>query len=94
LDEAMLLKQGDEIDSLNEKISGIKILKGVELNILKDGGVDISEKCVEVARRENPGMRFQVMDIADLDLADESVDGIISFYSAWVTLFQRFKHCI
>lgn len=44
-------------------------------------GVDISEKCVEVARRENPGMRFEVMDIADLDLADESVDGIISFYS-------------
>ena len=26
-------------------------------------------------------MRFQVMDMADLDLADESVDGIISFYS-------------
>ena len=44
-------------------------------------GVDISEKCVEVARRENPGMRFQAMDIARLDLADESVDGIISFYS-------------
>jgi ubiquinone/menaquinone biosynthesis C-methylase UbiE len=44
-------------------------------------GVDISEKCVEVARRENPRMRFQVMDMADLDLADESVDGIISFYS-------------
>ena len=44
-------------------------------------GVDISEKCVEVARRENPGMRFRVMDMADLDLADESVDGIISFYS-------------
>ena len=44
-------------------------------------GVDISEKCVEVARRENPGVRFRVMDIADLDLDDESVDGIISFYS-------------
>jgi len=26
-------------------------------------------------------MLFQVMDMADLDLADESVDGIISFYS-------------
>jgi SAM-dependent methyltransferase len=44
-------------------------------------GVDISEKCVEVARRENPGMQFRVMDMASLDLADESVDGIISFYS-------------
>jgi len=48
------------------------------LNIL---GIDISEKCIEVARRENPGMRFYVMDMAKLDIADESVDGIISFYS-------------
>ena len=48
---------------------------------LKVLGIDISEKCVEVARRENPGMRFQVMELAKLDLADESVDGIISFYS-------------
>jgi len=48
------------------------------LNIL---GIDISEKCIEVARRENPGMRFHVMDMARLDTADESVDGIISFYS-------------
>jgi len=44
-------------------------------------GVDISEKCVEVAKRENPGVQFRVMDMAHLDLADESVDGIISFYS-------------
>lgn len=44
-------------------------------------GVDVSEKCVEIARRENPGMLFEIMDMADLDLADESVDGIISFYS-------------
>jgi len=44
-------------------------------------GVDISEKCIEIAKRENPEMRFQVMDMARLDIADESIDGIISFYS-------------
>lgn len=44
-------------------------------------GVDISEKCIEIARRENPEMRFQVMDMARLDIANESIDGIISFYS-------------
>ena len=44
-------------------------------------GVDISERCIEIARRENPKVRFQVMDMARLDLADESIDGIISFYS-------------
>jgi len=44
-------------------------------------GVDISEKCIEIAKRENPEMRFQVMDMTRLDIADESIDGIISFYS-------------
>ena len=44
-------------------------------------GVDISERCIEIARRENPKVRFQVMDMARLDLADESIDGIVSFYS-------------
>jgi len=68
---------------------------------LKVFGVDISEKCVEVARRENPGMRFQVMDMANLDLADESVDGIISFYSIIYTpkrfqpvLFREFNRVL
>jgi SAM-dependent methyltransferase len=44
-------------------------------------GIDISERCIEIARRENPRMRFQVMDMARLDIADESIDGIIAFYS-------------
>ena len=44
-------------------------------------GIDVSEKCVEIARRENPGMRFETMDMAKLDIADESLDGIVSFYS-------------
>lgn len=44
LNEKMLLKQGKEIDKINKKITGIRILKGVELNILKDGSLDISDK--------------------------------------------------
>jgi SAM-dependent methyltransferase len=44
-------------------------------------GVDISERCIEIARRENPRIRFEVMDMAELDIADESIDGIVSFYS-------------
>ncbi len=44
-------------------------------------GIDISERCIQVARRENPKMRFRVMDMARLDIADESIDGIVSFYS-------------
>lgn len=47
LDEGMLLKQGDEIERLNAEIAGIRILKGVELNVMKDGSVDISDDVLE-----------------------------------------------
>ena len=43
LDEKKLLEQGEEIDQTNKKLDGITILKGVELNILKDGSLDISD---------------------------------------------------
>jgi len=33
--------------SLNEQLNGITILKGVELNILKDGSVDIVDKVLK-----------------------------------------------
>jgi DNA polymerase (family X) len=45
LDEEKLLKQMDEIDKLNQKYKGkIKILKGAEVNILKDGSLDIKDE--------------------------------------------------
>jgi DNA polymerase (family 10) len=47
LDEEKLHKQGEEIDKVNDKLKGIKVLKGVELNILKDGSLDISDKVLE-----------------------------------------------
>ena len=43
LDEKRLLQQMAEIDTLNKKISGIAILKGSEVDILKDGSLDISD---------------------------------------------------
>ncbi len=48
LDEKKLLKQGKEIDKLNFKFqnsnSKFKILKGAEVNILKDGSLDTDDK--------------------------------------------------
>jgi DNA polymerase (family 10) len=45
LDEEKLLKQMNEIDKLNQKYKGkIKILKGAEVNILKDGSLDIKDE--------------------------------------------------
>ena len=44
LDEKMLLKQMVEIDRVNKKFVGkIKILKGTECDILKDGTLDLSD---------------------------------------------------
>ena len=47
LDEKGLFQQAKEIDDLNQKIEGLRILKGVELNILKNGEVDIKDNFLE-----------------------------------------------
>ncbi len=45
LDDKRILKQMDEIDKINKKFSGkIKVLKGTECDILKDGSLDLSDK--------------------------------------------------
>ncbi len=43
LDSARLAKQGDEIDRLNAELDGITILKGVEVDILEDGTLDLPD---------------------------------------------------
>ena len=40
LDEARILEQWEEIDRLNERLKGITVLKGVEVDILERGGLD------------------------------------------------------
>ena len=44
-------------------------------------GVDISEKCIEIAKLYNPDMKFECADISDLPFDDNSFDGVISYYS-------------
>ena len=44
MDAARLLKQLDEIERINEKVSGIDVLKGIELDILADGKLDLPDK--------------------------------------------------
>ena len=43
-DEKKLSKQMAEIDKIQKKFPGIKILKGAEVNILKDGTLDIKDE--------------------------------------------------
>ena len=44
LDEKRLRKQLEEIDDLNEELDGIRILKGIEVDILKDGSLDLPDE--------------------------------------------------
>lgn len=44
-------------------------------------GVDISDQCIELARRHNPGMKFRRADMGKLPFADGTFDGVISYYS-------------
>lgn len=44
-------------------------------------GVDISERCVEMARASNPQMRFVREDMLHLSFAAETFDGVVAYYS-------------
>lgn len=44
-------------------------------------GIDLSLAMVEVARREHPGLRFEVGSMTDLELTDASVAGLLAFWS-------------
>ncbi|MBM4307191.1 MAG: DNA polymerase/3'-5' exonuclease PolX [Deltaproteobacteria bacterium] len=47
LDETRLTNQMEEIDRINERMKGFRILKGTEVDILSDGRLDLSDKVLE-----------------------------------------------
>ena len=47
LDPAKVTRQIREIDKLNAKLKNFKILKGIEVDILKDGKLDLPDKTLE-----------------------------------------------
>jgi SAM-dependent methyltransferase len=44
-------------------------------------GIDLSPEMISIARRDYPHLRFEVGTMTDLDLADNSVAGIVAFWS-------------
>ena len=44
-------------------------------------GIDLSPAMIESARREHPGLRFEVGSMTDLDLSDASMAGLVVWYS-------------
>jgi DNA polymerase (family 10) len=81
LDEIALQEQMIEIDAINDEVDGIRVLKGVELNIGVDGAVDIGEDVLEeldiVLAAIHSGIPFQpgaMTDIIRGVLENEHVD--------------------
>jgi len=44
-------------------------------------GVDVSEKCVELAQSNNPDVKFECADIGSMPFDDNTFNGLISYYS-------------
>ncbi len=49
-----------------------------ELNVI---GIDISEKCIDLAKEHHPDVHFEVGDFSELKYRNNYFDGIISYYS-------------
>jgi SAM-dependent methyltransferase len=64
-------------------------------------GIDLSPEMIAIARRDYPDLRFEVATMTDLDLADDSVAGIVAFWSvihvpdeAIPGVFQQFRRVL
>jgi SAM-dependent methyltransferase len=44
-------------------------------------GIDLSPEMIAIARRDHPDLRFEVGTMTALDLADNSVGGVLAFWS-------------
>ena len=44
-------------------------------------GIDLSPEMIAIARRKYPDLRFEVGTMTDLDLDDDSVAGVVAFWS-------------
>lgn len=48
-------------------------------------GVDLSPRCIELARAVQPALDFRVMDMAAMDVPPASFEGLIAYYSLLYT---------
>jgi len=55
-----------------------KYLQEKGINVM---GVDISDRCVELAKLHNPETQFLCEDISQLSFPEQHFDGIVSYYS-------------
>src|SRR6476646_6464521 len=60
-------------------------------------GIDLSPGMIKVARRDHPGLRFELGSMTDLDLGDGSMAGLVAWYSLShipdTEIGMVFQHC-
>jgi SAM-dependent methyltransferase len=66
------------------RIAGYLAARGLDV-----AGVDLSPRMVEVARREHPGLRFEVASMAALPFRDGELAGALAWYSIIHTPDER-----
>lgn len=93
-DEKKLLRQMAEIDKIQKKISGMRILKGVEVNIRKDGSLDIADKVLAkldvVGASVHSNLKMSKKDMTKrIMLAMENPNVDILFHPTGRRLFKR-----
>jgi SAM-dependent methyltransferase len=64
-------------------------------------GIDLSPEMIAIARCDYPDLRFEVGTMTDLDLADDSVAGVLAFWSvihvpdhAMPGVFEQFRRVL
>ena len=64
-------------------------------------GIDLSPEMIAIARRDYPGLRFEVGTMTDLDLADDSIASVFAFWSvihapdhAMPGVFEQFRRVL
>jgi SAM-dependent methyltransferase len=61
-------------------------LAGLGLSVF---GLDLSEAMLTIARRENPGLRFERGSMTALDVPDGTLTGVVSWYSSIHTSVEQ-----
>jgi DNA polymerase (family 10) len=83
MDDSRFARHFDEIDKVNEGLEGMRILKGAEIDILKDGSLDLKRKTLEM-------MDYRLATVhTNLKMSrDEMTDRIIkALSSGYVDIF-------
>lgn len=76
-DEKKLMRQMAEIDRINRKIKGMRILKGAEVNIRRDGTLDISNAAL--AKLEVVGVSVHsLFTMSEKDMTERIVRAILN----------------